>query len=113
MLCQRVLEHIACTALRFGGANGRAGKDLDEERREFLRFELADFGVDLFGVYALCCGLIGTHFAIKEPMIMPFGKGLVSLSVEVFANIVFDAIDQAIGILVFDHQGISFSHTRC
>jgi hypothetical protein len=26
---------------------------------------------------------------------------------------VFDAVAQAIGILVFDHQGVSFSHARC
>jgi hypothetical protein len=26
---------------------------------------------------------------------------------------VFDAVAQAIGMLVFVHQGVGFSHTRC
>ncbi len=113
VLCQGVFEHIAWGAFGLGRSFGRSSQDFDKKSRKFLGSVLVDPGIDLFGVNALSSGFIGPHFAIEEPMVLPFGKGFVSLSTEVFANIVFDAIAQAIGILVFDHQGVSFSHAPC
>jgi hypothetical protein len=113
VLCERLLEHVIFAVLRFRRAFGRSGQNLNKEGGKFLGFVLIDFGVDLFGMDALCEGLIGTYFAVKKPVILSFGQGFISLAVEIFADIVFDAVAQAIGILVFDHQGVSFSHARC
>lgn len=113
VLGERLLEHVIFAVLGFRRAFGRSGQNLDKEGGQLLGFELIDFGIDLFGVDALCEGLIGTDFAVKKPVILSFGQSFISLSIEVFADIVFDAVAQAIGILVFDHQGVSFSHARC
>ena len=92
VLCERLLKHMICVVLRFRGSFGRSGQNLNKEGGKFLGFELIDFGVDLFGMDALCKSLIGTNFAIKEPVIFSFGEGFISLSIEIFANVVFDAV---------------------
>lgn len=113
VLGERLLQDLVGVVLRFGRAFGRPGQNLDKKRGELLDPELIDFGVDLFGVNALREGFIGSDFAIKEPVIRAFGQGFVSLAIEIFADVVFDAVAQAIGMLVFVHQGVGFSHTRC
>jgi len=113
VLGQGLLEHVSRGALGLGWAFGRTSQDLNEKGGQFLRSVRIDLGVDLFGVNALSGRFIGADLAIKEPMVLSFGQGLVSLSAEVFSNVVFDAVAQAIGILVFDHQGVSFSHAPC
>ena len=105
-----LLKHIVAAALGLGRAFGRTGQDFDEKGGLLLGSEFIDFGIDLFGMNALRQCLIWADFAIKEPMVLAFGQRFVSLATEVFANVVLDAVAQAIGVLVFDHQGVSFSH---
>ena len=112
MFGEGLLEHIVAAALRFWWPFGRTGQDFNEKGGELLGSVLIDFGIDLFGMNALGQRLVWADFAVKQPMVLAFGQCFVSLAIEVFANVVLDAVAQAIGILVFDHQGVSFSHDR-
>jgi len=84
------------------GAHAVFGQDLDVKLFGFFCHSIVDAGDDVGQVHHFS-GFFGqAEFAIEIPKVGTFRQIATALTLEVFANVVFDGFEQTVGVFAFD-----------
>ncbi len=88
----------------------RLGQKLNVKRGVRAGHEFVDACIDLFGVDHLGVAFLAANASIKIPKVKACGHRFFGLASHILFDVVFDALQESIGVFALDVELVSFFH---